>query len=161
MSPPSYALPADFLSAPAQNVKLQKIDFAKTVLPEYKSSYAVIIDNALSKTECEALVKAAEATTNGTWEQAMINIGNGQQKLITDARDCGRIIWDDRAMVAKIWDRVKDYVPEIMEIKGKANVTGNGPVKRKETWGFSRLNERMRFLRYTTGQYFRSKFMGY
>ncbi|KAL8680369.1 MAG: hypothetical protein Q9224_006947, partial [Gallowayella concinna] len=88
---------------------------------------------------------------------ALINVGNGRQMLVQDARDCGRIIWDDRDVVAKIWNRVKDCVPEIALLRGMAHVTGNGPAKRNETWFMSRLNERMRFLKYTSGQYFRRK----
>ncbi|KAL8668149.1 MAG: hypothetical protein Q9202_000127 [Teloschistes flavicans] len=151
----TFTLPSDFLSEPAGDIHSQKVDFTKTSLPEYKGLYAVILDNVLTRAECDHLVRAAEARTNGEWEQAMINIGGGHQRLITDARDCGRIIWDDAEIVAKIWNRVKDQVPEILSLRGQAQITGNGPVRRGETWGFSRLNERMRFLKYTEGQYFR------
>lgn len=85
----------------------------------------------------------------------MINVGGGRQKLITDSRDCGRIIWDDRDVVAKIWNRVKDCVPDIWFLKGMPHVTGYGPVKRGEILAMTRLNERMRVLKYTKGQYFR------
>ncbi|KAL9597595.1 MAG: hypothetical protein Q9219_005034 [cf. Caloplaca sp. 3 TL-2023] len=155
MSPSAFALSPDFLSKPAVNIQVQKIDFTQTRLPEYDGLYAVILDNVLTKAECDDLIRAAEARTNGVWEQAMINVGMGQQKLITDARDCGRIIWDDRDVVARIWSRVKDCVPEIQVLKGMARVTGNGPARRGETLVTSRLNERMRFLKYTKGQYFR------
>ncbi|KAL8965618.1 MAG: hypothetical protein Q9183_003761 [Haloplaca sp. 2 TL-2023] len=155
MSQTQSSLPADFLSKPAANLKIEKIDFTKTPLPKYHGLYAIIIDNAFTKAECDELVQAAEATTQGKWEQAMINIGAGHQRLITDARDCGRIIWDDRDVVGRIWNRVKHCVPEIYQLKDMAHVTGNGPVRREETWRMSRLNERMRFLKYTKGQYFR------
>ncbi|KAL8942348.1 MAG: hypothetical protein Q9216_001730 [Gyalolechia sp. 2 TL-2023] len=131
------------------------IDFTKTPLPEYKGLYAVVLDHVLTKAECDDLIRAAEATTGGKWEQAMINVGGGRQRLITDTRDCGRIIWDDKAIVAKIWDRLKECVPEIQFLKGMPRVTGYGPVKRGETQVMTRLNERMRFLKYTEGQYFR------
>ena len=157
MPQPSFTLPLDFLSKPAPNIHIDRIDFSKTRLPEYKGLYAVVLDNALTEVECNDLVRAAEAQTGGEWQQAMINVGMGQQKLITDARDCGRIIWDDRDIVAKIWNRVKDCVPEIHFLKGMAHVTGNGPVRRGEILAMTRLNERMRFLKYTQGQYFRSK----
>ena len=85
----------------------------------------------------------------------MINIGNGEQEFNKDARDCGRIIWDDRDLVAKIFARCEASVTEILELKDKPLITGNGPVKRKETWRLSRLNERMRFLKYVEGNYFR------
>ncbi|KAL8732199.1 MAG: hypothetical protein Q9166_002946 [cf. Caloplaca sp. 2 TL-2023] len=156
MHPLAFTLPSDFLADPKVDVQIRKIDFSNTPLPEYKGLYAVVIDNAFTKAECDDLIRAAEATTGGKWEQAMINVGNGEQMLVQDARDCGRIIWDDRHVVAKIWARVKDCVPEIALLRGMAHVTGNGPVKRNETWFMSRLNERMRFLKYTKGQYFRT-----
>ncbi|KAL8932319.1 MAG: hypothetical protein Q9211_006382 [Gyalolechia sp. 1 TL-2023] len=151
----SFTLPPDFLSKPAPNIQLQKIDFAQTLLPEYNGLYAVVLDNVLTKAECDDLIRAAEARTGGEWEEAMVNVGGGRQRLITDTRDCGRIIWDDKAIVAKIWDRVKECVPEIQSLKGMARVHGYGPVKRGETLVMTRLNERMRFLKYTEGQYFR------
>ena len=93
--------------------------------------------------------------------RAMINIGGGAQALYTDSRDCGRIIWDDRDVVERIWSRVKGSVPEIEHLKGKARVTGNAAVMRGETWKMTRLNERMRFLKYSEGQYFRRKYYLY
>lgn len=154
-----FTLPADFLSGPGPEKVVRKLDFKQTSLPEYDGLYAVVIDNCLTKEECNELIRAAEATTNGNlWEQALVNVGNGRQRLITDVRDCGRIIWDDRDVVAKIWSRVKDCVlPDIEYIKDKAKVTGFGPVKRGEVLQMTRLNERMRFLRYESGQYFRRK----
>ncbi|MCJ1430328.1 hypothetical protein MMC29_008246, partial [Sticta canariensis] len=150
----SYSLPEDFLSRPGPEKAVQKIDFTRTSLPEYDGHYAVVVDNALTEEECECLVRAAEAKNGGEWEQAMVNVGGGRQKLMPDVRDCGRIIWDDSDIVAKIWSRVKDSVPEIEFLKDRPGVTGNGPMKRKETLKVSRLNERMRFLRYESSQYF-------
>ena len=40
-------LPEDFLSAPAPNITVSRIDFKKTDLPEYKDCYAVILDDVL------------------------------------------------------------------------------------------------------------------
>ncbi|KAL8824939.1 MAG: hypothetical protein Q9170_007994 [Blastenia crenularia] len=151
----SFTLPREFLAKPAPNVQVRKIDFTKTPLPAYKGRYAVVLDEVLTKAECDDLIRAAEARTNGKWEQAMINVGMGQQKLMTDARDCGRIIWDDKEIVAKIWNRVEGCVLEILTLKDMAHVTGNGPARRGETLVMTRLNERMRFLKYTKGQYFR------
>lgn len=152
-----YTLPSDFLSDPAPDLVVQRIDFSKTSLPEYDGLYATIIDNALSEAECNALIRAAEAHTNGKWSQAMVNVGFGQEKIITDARDCGRIIWDDHDVVSKIWARISSSVPEVEFIETAARITGHGPFKRGEKYQMTRLNERMRFLKYGAGQYFRRK----
>ncbi|KAM3425686.1 hypothetical protein BST61_g7623 [Cercospora zeina] len=150
-------LPDDFLSSPAPYIIVDRIDFAKSTLPCYAGLYAVILDNVLSPEECKQLISAAEATTNGEWERAMINIGGGRQELRTDARSCGWIIWDSREIVAKIWKRIA-HLPEVREIlrlQDVPNVFGNGPARRKEGWTFTRPNERMRFLKYVGGEYFR------
>lgn len=152
-----YTLASDFLSAPAPDLIVQRIDFSKTTIPEYAGLYAIILDNALSHEECNALVRAAESHANGKWEQAMVNVGGGRQRLISGVRDCGRIIWDDSTIVDKIWSRVKSSVPEIEYLEKKVLITGHGPAKRGEIYQMTRLNERMRFLKYGRGQYFRRK----
>lgn len=151
----SFTLPKGFLSGPGPTIEKRDIDFKKTDLPENDGLYATILDNVFTASECDMFVRAAEARTGGEWEQAMINIGGGKQALFTDARDCGRIIWDDCELVEKMWLRIAKVVPEIGVLKDQVKVMGWGPVKRKETWHMSRLNERMRFLKYGAGQYFR------
>lgn len=145
----------DFLTGPSPNIEKSEVDFRYTDLPEYEGRYAIVLDNAFTKGECDTLVQAAEAQSNGSWEQAMINVGGGRQALMTDSRDCGRIIWDDKDVVKKIWSRVKDSVREIEHLKGMPRVTGNRPALSGETWKMTRLNERMRFLKYGEGQYFK------
>ena len=148
-------VPHDFLLGPGRPKILKAVvDFERNKLPEYKGHYATILDNAFTKDECDTLVRAAEARSNGAWEPAMINIGGGEQILLTDARDCGRIIWDDTDLVERIWSRIEDSVPEIALLKDMPLVTGKWPVLRGETWKMTRLNERMRFLKYGPGQYF-------
>ena len=144
----------DLLLQPTEVTKVV-IDFKRTNLPEYDGLYAVVLDNVFTEQACQALVDMAESTTGGEWEEAMVNIGNGKQRKMKDARDCGRIIWDDFDMVATIWARVKDQVPEILTLDNKSRVTGWGPVHRNEIWTMSRLNERMRFLKYQENQYFK------
>jgi hypothetical protein len=144
------------LKSPAQGISASKIDFATSTLPGYQNLYAVIIDAVLSPMECEQLLQAAEATTDKAWERAMVNVGMGQQKFIPDLRNCGRIIWDSEDVVDRIWSRL-EHVPEVQEILRLENaprIFGNGPAKRNEVWTFTRPNERMRFLKYSGGEYF-------
>ena len=149
------SFPSKFLTQPSPSISRQVIDFSKTTLPEYHGLYAVILDNVLSKEECDSLVSAAEQHASGQWEQALVNIGQGRQMLITEARQCGRIIWDSREMVGRLWARVNGHVPEVKTIYQQPHVTGVGPSKRQEIWQMTRLNERMRFLRYKRGDYFK------
>ena len=85
----------------------------------------------------------------------MVNVGGGLQRLYEDTRKCGRIIWDNREIVAKIWSRVADSVSDIHELRNQPYITGTGPAKRGETWKVTGLNERMRFLKYVGGEYFK------
>ena len=152
------SLPKDFLSRPSPQVRVQKVDFTQTKLPEYSALYAVVLDNVFTEAECNQLIQAAEASTEAGWELAMVNVGGGRQEMILDVRNCGRIIWDDREIIGKIWNRVRDHVPELQSIQNAPAVTGTGPAKRQETWQLTRLNERMRFLKYGSGQYFQREF---
>lgn len=148
-------LPNGFLEGPAPNLTRSDIDFTKGGIPEYEGSWAVVLDGVLSQEECDQLVAVAEATTNGTWERALVNIGGGMQAMYEDTRKCGRIILDDRVLAAKIWARVENSVPEIHRLQNWPGVMGNGPMRRKETWKLTRLNERLRFLKYVGGEYFK------
>ena len=148
----------DFLLQPTEITKVV-IDFKKTDLPEYKGLYAIVLDNVFTEQACQTLINMAESTAGGKLEEAMVNVGYGRQRSIKEIRDCGRIIWDDFDMVATIWARIKDQVPEILTLKDQSLITGYGPVRRNETWKMSRLNERMRFLKYQEDQYFKRKYI--
>ncbi|SRR6266516_1490631 len=150
----SYSIPNDFLSGPAPNPTVHYIDFTKTTLPEYKHNYAVILDGVITPSECSTLVSAAEEQSQGRWEPATVDIGGGRQMVIRNARNCGRIIWDNREIVARIWKRVEGLVPELQRLDKWPNVTGSR-LEKREVWRCTRLNERMRFLKYTSGEYFK------
>lgn len=154
----THKLPDGFLDGPAPSLTKSVIDFKNEGLPEYEKCWAVVLDGVLSEEECRQLVVAAEAATNGQWERAMVNIGGGFQALYEDTRKCGRIILDNRELAAKVWARVEDAVPDIQRLENWASVTGLGPWKRKETWKMTRLNERMRFLKYVGGEYFKGTY---
>ena len=150
-------LAPDFLRTPATDIAVSRIDFAKTSLPEYKDLYAVVLDNVMTQVECDLLIQAAEATTSQGWERAMVNIGGGRQAMYEDTRKCGRIIWDSQTIIDRVWARIEQIpdVQEIMKLQDRPKVTGTGPARRGDTWAFSRPNERMRFLKYIGGEYFR------
>jgi hypothetical protein len=150
------SLPADFLSTAAHDVKVTRVDFANTPLKEYAELQAYIIDDVLTSSECVTLLSAAEAS--GAWQRAMIQVGNGQQRQEDDQRKCGRLIWDSPDVAQRIWDRVKGYVPEIAILDKHSRLIAGGAVMRGQEWEVSRLNERLRFLKYEGGEYFRGPF---
>ena len=143
------------LTGPGPEIEAHLVEWSKTPLPEYAGTYAVVLDHVLTVAECAALSRAAEAASPDGWERALINVGMGMQELMPESRNCDRIVWDDAEIAARIWKRVAEYVPELHALEGCPGVTGTGPSKRGETWRMTRLNERMRFLRYGPGEYFR------
>jgi hypothetical protein len=158
----TFTPPSDFLTGPEPEVEVTRVDFSKTECSEFKAAYAVILDNVLSPAECAQLISLAEQSSggeagNGKWERAMVNIGNNKQALYTDVRNCDRLIWDDHDIVDRIWQRCRPHVSEIESLTDNAEVMGNGPVMRGETHVMTRLNERMRFLKYSGGEYFNGK----
>jgi len=150
------SLPTDFLLAPVSNVKVTRINFSDTPLTGYAGLQAYIIDDALTSSECATLLSAAEASN--PWQRGMIQVGNGRQRQEDDQRKCGRLIWDSSDVSQRIWDRVKVYVPEIATLDGHSDLTAGGAVMKGQVWETTRLNERMRFLRYEGGEYFRGLF---
>jgi hypothetical protein len=152
----------EFLREPAPNITRTVVDFKSSGLEEYDGLYAVILEGVLSPVECRMLVRFAEESTragslDGTvqWERAMVNVGGGMQVMSEDTRKCGRIIMDSQDIVDRLWVRVKPHVSDLLELKNLPDVTGDGPAKRREVWKLTRLNERMRFLKYARGEYFK------
>ena len=144
----------------------RQIDFTTTTppIPKYARLFAGVIDDILTEEECNEFIRRAEATTippNSTtagtpaWERAMINIGSGRQALDTETRNCGRIILDDTVLTDKLLTRLMPFLKKwgIDQIENQLQVTGlRGRGKR---YHLTRLNERLRFLKYEGGEYFR------
>ncbi|KAL2814265.1 hypothetical protein BJX63DRAFT_200983 [Aspergillus granulosus] len=150
----------NFLPArPPANARCQVIDFATTVppLPEYKRYLAAVVDNALTEAECKELISIAEASTpdGSTWERALINVGNGRQALSTESRHCGRIILDSHELADRLLARLRPFLRElnIEQLENRPLVTGLAG--RNRTYRLTRFNERLRFLKYVGGEYFR------
>ncbi|KAI1477487.1 hypothetical protein F4774DRAFT_198102 [Daldinia eschscholtzii] len=153
-------IPDDFLRTEphdAQPITFKQIDFAETVLTEFKGLYAVVLDHVISPSECAKLVEMAEASVhpksrnkmNGSpWAPALVNVGSGYEAEVLDYRNSDRIIWDQQDIVDRLWARL-EQVPQIKETL----LTAEQP--KGTVWDFQRLNKRMRFLKYSQGQYFR------
>ncbi|KAI4088516.1 MAG: hypothetical protein LQ344_006030 [Seirophora lacunosa] len=152
-----YQLPQNFLSHPAPEVEKQIVDFKASDLPEYHGYYACILDHVFSAEECADMIRAAKAQTDGEWQQATINSGFSGQEVDTESRLCGRIIWSNEELAAKIWARCQPHVPEILEVKDAPHITGGTLLMKGWKFGLIGLNESMRFLRYFDGNYFRRR----
>jgi hypothetical protein len=148
-------LPEGFLQGPSQHpVSMTPVPFAQSQLPEYRGCFAVTLDNVLSRDECEQLIRLAEQSApldadgseDRPWRPAMVNIGPGIEVLSTGYRNSDRIVWDHQEVVNRLWARCC-----------QADGLGDKLATYKAKWRFSRVNDRMRFLRYKPGDYFKRK----
>lgn len=108
---------------------------------------ALIVDNFLSKAECEHLIKITEAIG---YEEALVNIGNGAQRSMRDVRNSDRCMIDDERVASMFYHRSQQYIPE----------TFGGMNNSSKHWIKTGINERLRFLRYQKGGYFKPHFDG-
>ncbi|KAK4113556.1 hypothetical protein N656DRAFT_778347 [Canariomyces notabilis] len=178
-------IPPDFLTSPATDspgpVTTTQIHWPSTPLAQYGDAYAVVLDNVLSPSECATLLALAEASVprnedggggddggggNDPWQPALVNVGGGYEVLTREYRNSDRIVWDCQEVVDRIWRRcvlggaeglVRKRLAEVGG--GETAITGGSRRRWEEgdagRWKFLRVNERMRFLRYKKGQFFK------
>jgi len=91
------------------------------------------IEQLLEPTECEALVKRAEAQG---FESAPIITATGT-RVAADTRNNDRCIFDDESLAEDLWQRSREAIPPVMS--------------GRQALG---LNERFRLYRYAPGQRF-------
>ncbi|GIJ98423.1 hypothetical protein Aspvir_000540 [Aspergillus viridinutans] len=145
------------------NATVRRVNFLNTDPPilKYKDYNAVVIDNVLTEEECKELLRIAEASTvkdtsgSPTWDRAMINTGGGSQVLATAQRNCGRIIFDSPELADKLLARLMPFLKEVGVDRIRNQPLVTGLQGRGKAYKLSRLNERLRFLKYEGGEFFR------
>jgi len=93
-----------------------------------------------------------------------VNAGRNHEVLALDYRNSDRIIWDEKEVVKRLWDRVlqakevKDYIT-VLDGKKYTPVIGPRAEIPDERYKSTEqgINERMRFLKYGAGQFFKRK----
>ncbi|KAH8429291.1 uncharacterized protein LDX57_006958 [Aspergillus melleus] len=98
----SFKIPSDFLRGECPKACLRRLYFTQTSppIPAFKDHFAATVDNLLTANECRDLLRLAKESTVQTnkrstapiWDRAMVNVGNGQQTMLIDTRNCGRIL---------------------------------------------------------------------
>lgn len=109
-----------------------KVIDVSSVFPYKKNPFALSLDNVFSIQECNDLIQRTETLGYG---QALV--GKNQVR-VESQRNNSRLLLDDPILADEIFQRIKDHIPTEWL---------NCPV--------SRLNERLRFLKYEPGQYFK------
>ena len=97
--------------------------------------YACLVSGVLSRVECEALVAATERRG---YVPALLNKGRGREVLEPSFRRGDRRIVDDPRLARLIFDRVRPFVEPS---RGRWRLVG--------------ANERLRFLKYAAGDFFK------
>ncbi|KAJ7053272.1 hypothetical protein C8F01DRAFT_1330000 [Mycena amicta] len=137
------------------NVPTGPIDFATAGLPEYSHYYAIVLDSLFSKHEVTAVLAAAEGFS--PWDVAQINRA---ETAITNIsyRNGQRIIYDSAELSQSIFDKVRPELKDIEEIEEVGYADG---LKVLQKWRMVGLNERLRFLRYPVGGFFKKHMDGH
>lgn len=114
----------------------QKIQPRQLILPWVdEPHFAIVLPAVFTKEQCDALIAVSEKQG---YEEALVNVGYGQQERIVDLRKSERCIIDSFAMADDLIKVLYPYLPKVFQGKG-----------------ISCVNERMRFLKYHPGDYFR------
>lgn len=158
----TVSIPPSFLTT-LPSITLRHIDFTPT-LPEYATKKAFIIENVLSASECTQLRSLAEPSVSSeggdAWRPATITLTPGMDVPAPKGyRECGRIIWNEQAISDRIWARcaqaegLAEMMGEVPYVRSRREVEQGKAAGWK--WVFRRMNDRMRFLKYTQGQFFK------
>ncbi|KAH6874755.1 hypothetical protein B0T10DRAFT_532870 [Thelonectria olida] len=150
-------IPDAFLTTPPKApITSTPIDWLSSPLPEYDGSFAVVLENVLSPDECSQLIALAEASVPredgaSAWRPALVSLGPGLEAAAPGYRESDRIIWNQQTLVDRLWERCAQadgLREQLAEVEPYHKLRGG-------KWLFRRPNERMRFLKYSPGQYFK------
>jgi len=140
------------------------VQISRVHLPWRTNRYAaVVFEDLFTPNECAQLVARSERQG---YEAALINVGGGRQQKMDDVRNSDRCIIDDPGTAAVIWQRVRDAASGLSAERREALVLDRVVELYREqhytseTWNPVGLNERLRFLRYYPGTFFKPHYDG-
>ncbi|KAJ7633283.1 hypothetical protein FB45DRAFT_524452 [Roridomyces roridus] len=126
------------------------VDFDAAGLSEYNGCYAVVLDDLFTQEELTAILGAAESFS--PWEVAQVNAG-AHAYTDTAYRNGERILYDSFELSERIFSKIRPHLKDIEEIEQTTYLPGM--TKAVQKWRMVRMNERLRFLRYPLGGFFR------
>ncbi|AYV86590.1 MAG: hypothetical protein Sylvanvirus4_4 [Sylvanvirus sp.] len=119
------------MSSLSRAVEVERLNLLP-LFPEKKDAYAMIIDHLFTEQECQDMIERTEVIG---YEEALVG---AQQLRVESQRNNYRVILDNQDLAAEIYRRVHPYLP-----------------KKWLGHNLSRVNERLRFLKYKPGEYFK------
>ncbi|KAF8630213.1 hypothetical protein AX17_005469 [Amanita inopinata Kibby_2008] len=172
--------PLELALPPTDPNNAPTFDFSKTPLAnDYPSTdfYVKVLEGVFTPKECRALIRFAETGVFDTdvdeamdtreelgekenpWKQAGVNYGIEEHQQIVDTsyRNSERILRFDKDVSGWVSERIAPYIKEVVEIKPGSEWESivSLPGKNKKTWKLVGLNERLSFLKYSRGHFFK------
>ncbi|KIO31411.1 hypothetical protein M407DRAFT_67922 [Tulasnella calospora MUT 4182] len=148
-------------------VIVHKIDWEEVGFPENKDKVAFIIDNALTPEDCQKLLKAAE--DSAPWAAAAVHGGPGDKHgtVMEDYRKSSRILLDDFELADLILSKLRPHMPkegldapkskyQQFGVEDQDKLKDIFKIKKASPVQLTRLNERLRYLKYVEGDFFES-----
>ncbi|KAG6856994.1 hypothetical protein H0H87_011088 [Tephrocybe sp. NHM501043] len=131
------------------------LDISKTPLAnDYPNAFIKVLDNVFTAEECASFIALAQSDQE--WQKAKITTSVGEF-VDLDYRNSDRILRFDHKTAREIYQRLLPYIQELLEIKAgdkwESVVGPRGQVS--GTWKLLGLNERLSFLQYGPGHYFK------
>ncbi len=139
-----------------QRKEIEIDDLSKKLIPVIGTSkFAVMLYNVYTPEECAALIQKAE---KAGFDDALVQGPGGKQILRTDIRSCKRCMLDDEGTAEDLFDRIECALAGT-DLERKFDhapwVNFNGEVAdRKTSLHVAGVNERLRFLKYDTDDFF-------
>ena len=106
------------------------------------NKFAIILDNVFTNEECDSLIKLSEEIPEN-YEIAKVTYDD-EQIIDTNYRNNKRWLNFDKKLAETFFEKIKSYIP--IEFEGNK---------------ISCLNERLSFLKYSPGEYFKAHQDGY
>ncbi|KAJ7315761.1 hypothetical protein DFH08DRAFT_715273, partial [Mycena albidolilacea] len=134
------------------------VDFEAAGLPEYAHCYAIVIDSLFPDPELTSILSEAERQP---WQVAQVNSGTIAFTNTSTYLQCllNRIIHDSFELSAQIFEKIRPHLSTIEEIEEPVSVYlrhSGRHIQAVQKWRMVRMNERLRFLRYPKGGFFRA-----
>lgn len=123
------------------------------ITPPFKDDshkFCITIKNVFTKSECLELIKLSEKQKYGP---AYVRTKNGGQMLNLEGRNNSRVMIDSKEIANYLFIKCKNYIPKLWPPKTYDNQFNK--INDNEKSKLIEFNERLRFLRYNNGEYFK------
>ncbi|KAG8966213.1 hypothetical protein FRC05_002752 [Tulasnella sp. 425] len=141
-------------------VVTHNVDWRAVELPEYEGKLAFVIDNVFSLEDCQKLLAAGELSA--PWTPAAVNAGpeDTEGAVLPDYRKSSRILLDNQELADEILGKLRPHLQGDLHNAPSSRFWqfDQGSLPKGRALGtriqLTRLNERLRYLKYLPGDFF-------